>query len=179
MVPETVSSQSTFLWEASGIYVKQHEASSNSFQQDSLHWANTCLLASIHIPRKTFSCPGTSQIGYDCSQWEAKFSTWLFILKHFDHISSYLVLEWDIVSTECSFAPVLFWFILNVNLKVSFCVYVDRVAEARNPQKQDQCFYKSLKEVCLQKSEQDFYFKAISSAVPSNIVAWLCCLQIL
>lgn len=57
----------------------------------------------------------------------------LFIF-YFDHFSSHQVLVWNIVSRECSFPPVFCSFMINMNLKVSLCVYVKRVAEARNPQ---------------------------------------------
>ena len=95
---------------------------------------------------------------------------------HFDHISSYLVLAWDTVSRECFFLPV---FIINVDLKVSLCVYVNSVAEARNPQNKISVTTNHRRHHAgsdVRKSEQDFYCKATSSVMPSNIVTLPCCL---
>lgn len=98
---------------------------------------------------------------------------------HFDHISSFLVLVWDTVSRECSFPPVFCCFIINMNLKVSLCVYVNRVAEARNPQNKISVTTNHQRHHAgsgVKKSEQDFYCKSISSVLPDNIVTLPCCL---
>lgn len=99
---------------------------------------------------------------------------------HFDHISSHLVLVRDIVSREYSFPPVVCCFIINISLKISLCVYVNRVAEKINTQNEisvttNHCRHHA--DSSVKKSEQDFCYKAISSAMPNNIVTLPCNFQ--
>lgn len=98
---------------------------------------------------------------------------------HFDHISPYLALVWDTVSTECSFPPVFCCFVINMNLKDTLCVYVNKAAEARNPQNKISVTTNDWRHRAgshVKKSEAEFYCKAMSSVVPSNIVTLPCCL---
>lgn len=66
-----------------------------------------------------------------------------------------------------------------MNLKDTLCVYVNRAAEARNPQNKisittnDRRHHAGSRE---KKSEAEFYCKAMTSVVPSNVVTLPRCL---
>lgn len=66
-----------------------------------------------------------------------------------------------------------------MNLKDLLYIYVNRVSEAGNPQNKISVTTNHRRHHAdsgLKKSEQDFYCKAISSVMPSNIVILPCCL---